>query len=77
MNIVWFSITLIHILSIGCLGLFVLRLFYHMNRIQLAENHYTLLFGFVKLRHVISVYLVVVVFFTVVTVYLTHILLNA
>jgi len=72
MNILWIVVSLLHLISISFMGLCIVRLFGYVRRYKLKENHHTLLFGFVTVRHIVSVYLVLITLFTIGSVILIH-----
>lgn len=77
MNFFWIFITTIHIISLTLLIICLFRLFWHMSEsMHMEENKYTRLFGFIRLRHVVVAYILVVAVFTVGTTFLTHLLSN-
>jgi len=64
MNLALIIITLFNALSIGFLGLCLLRLRDYRTKYKLKENHHTLLFGFVSLQHIVILYIAGVAFIT-------------
>jgi hypothetical protein len=64
MNLALIIITLFNALSIGFLGLCLLRLRDYGKKYKLKENHHTLLFGFVSMKHIIMLYIAGVAFVT-------------
>ncbi len=64
MNIFWGIIILTHIVSLSFLGLAILRYFAYKKRNNIIENKYTLLFGFIRLEHVIIGYIAFVLAYT-------------
>ncbi len=64
MNIFWGIIILTHIASLTFLGLAVLKYFAYKKRNNIIENRYTLLFGFIRLEHVIITYIAFVLAYT-------------
>jgi len=64
MNIVLLITILLHAVSIGFLGLCLIRIFSYLRRHKMQENHFTLLFGFIGIQHVTMAYLITVAVFT-------------
>lgn len=64
MSFLWVVIALFHLISVAFMGIVIMRLFAYVRRYKLNENRHTLLFGFVKIGHVVGLYLIVMVIFT-------------
>ena len=65
MSFLWVTITIFHLISISFMGIVVMRLFAYVRRYKLNENHHTLLFGFIGIGHIVSLYIVIMAVFTV------------
>ena len=75
MNYVWIALIIIHLISLGCLGVYLVRLSWHMKKFKLEENKYTKLFGIIRFEHMIVFYIAFIAVFTVTTVIFTPLLL--
>lgn len=64
MNILWILVAIFHLISISFMGMCIARLFGYTRRYQLNENHHTLLFGFVKVEHFVTLYVIFISMFT-------------
>lgn len=64
MNIFWGIIIITHIVSLTFLGLAILRYFAYKKRNNIIENKYTLLFGFIRLEHMVIAYIAFVLAYT-------------
>ncbi len=69
MNIMWFFTIIIHLLSVGFMGLCLMRLFGYTRRYRLKETHHTLLFRFIGLQHVVIAYIIAIAIFTMSSVF--------
>ncbi len=67
MNIVLLTTVVLHTISIVFLGLCLIRIFGYTRRHRLAETHYTLLCGFIRLEHAVMAYIFMVAAFTVIS----------
>ena len=56
-TLIWVCTSIFNLLSLGFLGLCMIRLFGYVRRYRLPENRHTLLFGFIRLEHVVVMYL--------------------
>jgi hypothetical protein len=65
MSLFWPIIIITHICSLVFLGLSLLRYFAYKKRNTIIENKYTLLFGFVRLEHMVWMYVIFVLAYTV------------
>lgn len=72
MNILWVIISLLHLVSISFMGLCIMRLFSYTRRYKLKENGHTLLFGIVRVEHIVTIYIIIIGLFTMGSVFLVH-----
>ncbi len=56
MTSLWIVFGLLHVSSIGFVLLALLRLFHYIKRYRFDESKYTLLFGFIHLHWIATVY---------------------
>lgn len=56
MTFLWLSIAVFHLFSVMFMGWCLLRLFRSLRRYRFEENPHTLLFGFLKIEHVMFLY---------------------
>ena len=64
MSFLWISIALFHLISISFMVIVIMRLFSYVRRYKLNENHHTLLFGFMKIEHIVALYVIAMAIFT-------------
>lgn len=57
----WIAFGVLHVISIGFAFLALMRLFHYIKRYRFDESKYTLLFGFIHLRWITSLYMLLVV----------------
>jgi hypothetical protein len=64
MAFLWISLAIFHLLSIAFMGLAIVRLFSNARRYKLVENRHTLLFGFLRIEHIVGLYILAISVFT-------------
>jgi hypothetical protein len=65
MNFFWSIIIATHVISVIFLGLSLLRYFAYKKRNTIIDTRFTMLFGFIKLNHVIVTYVGFVLAYTI------------
>lgn len=65
MNFFWSIIIGVHVISVIFLGLSLLRYFAYKKRNIIIETKFSMLFGFVRLGHVVTAYVGFVFVYTV------------
>ena len=63
MSIVWVCTVIINVISLAFLGISLIRVFSYMRRNTFIETRYTMLFGFIQMKHLIFVYMMSVLVF--------------
>ena len=61
MTSLWIAFGVLHVVSIGFALLALLRLYHYIKRYRFDESKYTLLFRFIHLRWIASLYMFLVV----------------
>lgn len=65
MSTFWISLVVFHLISLSFMLMALMRLFSHLGRYPLKENHHTLLFGFIRVEYIVFAYIICIALFTV------------
>ncbi len=63
MDIFWIIFGIIHVISLLCLIISINFLIHYTRRYKMEESGFTLLFGFIRLEHIIFVYVMTILLF--------------
>ncbi len=67
MPILWSFFGILQAISLGIMGIALYRLYAYIQRYRFDESHYTLLFGFVRLRWFAYIYVFMTMFWIVIS----------
>jgi hypothetical protein len=67
---VWITIAIIHLGSLLFIYAFVKRLIEFVKKNQLTESKYTLLFGWIRLSHIVVIYSITMLMFFILSSYI-------